>query len=887
MERILRGFVGFSVARHKLVVCLAVLLALIGGLVASRLQVDTGMDSLLPADNPVVQAATEMEQEFGSQDNVLVVVQADAKQAGPFLDALAEKLRTAGLVNSVFYRVQSEVFQQYAPLYLDTALYRSLAAEMADGQSSLSRFLDGPGLQSLVALTAERLRGPTSEQAKQFLEDWARVVIPKEVAPTKEQIDRLLAQLIFGATPSDDALGSGLLSSATGDAHMMVVKPQISLQEFALDRERFFQGLQAALDELTVLHGVSAGFTGGSFVQDYEADSVAMNDFLSTALITFGLIMLLVVIAFRRLAVPLASGLPLVLGTILTSALTVLIYGSINLFSISFAALLLGLGIDFAIHLLARYQEERASGMAVAEALYATLQRTGSGMLIGALTTAVAFACFILAEFSAFAQMGVISAAGVMLAFCSMILVMPAIIAWGDSGRGQRSPKANEFTWLAPVGRFALRRPLVAPLIVLLLTAAVWSAGSGVQIGTNMRELYPADMQSLRWLDVLQTSFEYNPDTVSLVADDLTQLAEWTTALESLPSVAQVESVLDYLPADQSFKLAELEQLGSRLAAGAADLARLGQQLAALPPQVLAQQASLLADDLQRLLAVAAEVEIAPGAQGVTRIQEFAGELRSLEGAKAFTGLVSDLQRRLAETGDLAALKPLTVADLPIDILANYQGKSGRLLLEVSPSGDIWDNATLQRFQSDVAAVTQSPISGMPFLMHEIVSLVKQDVLRVSLIAALVILAMLFAGFRSLKDALLAMLPVAFTLLLTMGLGPWLGLGLNILNLMTLPLIIGIGVDNGVHLTHRLRDSGASALPQVLVHTGKAVAMTTLTTMVGFGSLIFTNHPGLASVGSTIVLGLGICLALTLSLLPSLQALLRTNSSASGQRLAS
>lgn len=875
MKSIVRRFVRFAVAHHKLVVCSAVLLTVLAGMIAARLTVDTGMDNMLPDDNAVVRTARDMELEFGTQDNVFIIVEGGSEQVGPFMDGLAERLRNQKLVSNVFHRVDREALEQYGPLYLDTELFRGLQAEMGDAESALSVFVDRPGIETLINLTITRLNTQSPAGRSTLIENWSNVIIPGQVRPVDNQVDALFAALVMNASGSVGTPTTGLLSSDDGKLHMMVLRPRISMQNFVLDRERFFTGLQTAIDEVsTDFPGLTAGFTGGSFVQDYEADTVAFNDFLSTALITFGLIMLLVVVSFRRLAVPLASGLPLLMGTILTCAFTVAVYGSINLFSISFAALLLGLGIDFAIHILARYQEERSKGSDVEEALCVTLTRTGAGMLIGALTTAVAFATFILAEFRAFTQMGVISAVGVLTALASMVVIMPAIIAWGDSRRGNSARQGAQFAFLGPLGHFTYRRPWLVPLSVLLGVVLTWGTVTTTNISTNMRELYPGDMQSLQWLKTMQEGFGYNPDTISLMADDLDELQRWTSALKALPSVARVSSVLDYLPTDQAFKLTLLMQIGTRLERGVARLA-----VTNLPPEGMTALAGQLADRLQQLIQASVAAGVPETAPGVNRLQAYIAKLHSRDGLQAMATLQANLLSVFSGTDYMQKLQPMTIDLLPAEILANYRGETGKLLVEVAPSGDIWEGASLRQFRQEIASVATPELSGMPLIMQEIVSLVKDDVLMVSIVATAVIFLMLLMSFRSFRDSLLAMAPVSITLLLTLGIGPHLGLSLNIINLMTLPLIIGIGVDNGVHITHRLRDGGVQSIPDALVHTGKAVTMTTLTTMIGFGSLTFTNHPGLASVGSMIVLGLSVCLLLSILLLPSLHVLLSGRSS--------
>ena len=762
MQGFIKRYVRFAVRHDRVVVFCAVVLLVFAGVVAAQLTMDSRLDGIVPADRPTVIAYQTVDEEFSGNDKVYVVVKsaAEGDVGASFVEALAARLGEDKLDQGLFYKIDISFMERFGFLFLPTELYLQLE---------------------------EKLSNPV------------------------RAIEFLLASL---NDAGEGPMESGYLKS--DNLYIMMLRPG-SVVIDPVGRDIYFTSLQRAIDETLAssqeFSGLEAGYTGGQMVLDFQGDMVAFDGFLSTALLTLVIIIAIVVISFRRLGVPLATGLPLLLGTILTSAFTVLVYGTINMFSVAFAVLLLGLGIDFAIHILTRYSEERANGVNIEDALVITLQQTGAGMFTGALTTAAAFGMFAFGEFTALKQMGIISATGIMFALLSMLGVMPAIIAWADR-KGEAKPFKNvEYVFFGPLCkriiryRFAVLGTLAVLLVVLYPTLV------GTEINADMRSMFPSNLPALQWLDVLQQEFDYDPDSVSLIANSMDELLALREKLVQLPSVQQVESVLDFLPEDQEYKIAVLEKM---------------RQTMALPS---AQQ--------------------------------------------ALSSMAPDILRHIQAVGEeIADLTPLTFADLPESVTMNFVGKNGKFLLEVAPGGDIWNESVRDSLAADLATVYPAAPAGMPYLMRDVVDLIKSDVLRISFLAGIVIFAILFWTFRSVADTLLAMVPAAGAMYLVLGLREVLNYDISIFSIMILPLIIGIGVDNGVHLIHRIRHEGVESLPNVLKHIGKAVTTTTLTTLVGFGSLMFVNHPALSSLGQTIALGMLLCLLLTVVILPALICLL-------------
>ncbi|MBU1245207.1 MMPL family transporter, partial [Myxococcota bacterium] len=344
--------------------------------------------------------------------------------------------------------------------------------------------------------------------------------------------------------------GSGeprYLESDGGGTWMMVISPRIDPARYAESAQEFLgalEGVTAALAADPRFDGISAGITGGAFIQDVEGDRRAMGNLMVSAVVTLVLVLAFIVLAFGRVLLPLAMILPLLLGVVLTTAFASLAYGSLNMFSMGFAALLFGLGIDFAVHLLNRFQEEAArlpagpggpagpgpGGRATTDALLAAMRRSGTGILFGALTTALAFYAFLPARFAAFAQIGGLSGTGILLMCLSMLVLVPAIIAVSRT-QAEKSVRNQQWTPLRRLAAGVVRFRVACIVLAVVATVALVPVVMQVHFNRDVSQIYPDDLNSLRWLKVVEKEFGQSPNTLTFRVKDLARLRRVTADL--------------------------------------------------------------------------------------------------------------------------------------------------------------------------------------------------------------------------------------------------------------------------------------------------------------------------------------------------------------------
>ena len=559
--------------------------------------------------------------------------------------------------------------------------------------------------------------------------------------------------------------------SESGNMYLMIVAPNIGFANFEADRNLFFSKMQTAIDETLAMPdftNLEAGMAGGILIWDYESDKVMMDGFFVTAIVTLAITLVLFALSFKRLVLPLVTALPLVLGVALSAAFATLVFDYLNFFAMFSMVLLLGLGLDYAIHILARYGEERSKGNSLEDALVITLRQTGAAMIVGTTTSMATFLSFLFAQTRAFEQVGIVSAVGILLAMLSQFAVTPALIAWIDH---KKEAAANtSYAFMRPVGRYCARRGGIITIVTIIVMGALFASVRNIPISGDLTMMFPEDLPSLGWQERVQAEFDFNPDEITIMAENLYEMMDFIYRLEASPHIATVESIAQFLP-------------------------------------------------------------------------------------------------------EHSALWEPTLAMLPVAITERFVGNTGRFLLRVTAHGDVWDSGAMTHIRDELAILTPY-VGGMPVLMNEIMSIVMRDAILCSIIAGIAIFAMLLVMFRSFKYAIITFLPVGIAVYLLLGILSLAGAELTIASGLSIPLVIGLGISGAVHITYRIRVT--KDIPESLVHTGKAVVISEVTTLVAFASLmVFTSHPALVGLGMEVSLGLGLCLMLNMILLPAVLGFVR------------
>ena len=847
---------------HRSVLCIALLLSVLAAVATARfLEMRTSRLDLLNPDSRFNQRWLAYLDEFGKEDDILIVVEGrDPETVIPVVEDVAARLIAHDDFESVLHKFDFDSLQakglhllpleeldridryvaQVEPLVQGhwqllgareqvQQLNHRLSAEQAGAQQA--SFGSSSAALELTAW-AEQLRGWMSGQQREI------PLLPGVLSGQRAQL------------PESD-----YLLSPDGTLAFIVVRARQQSDAFVRNAGTF-DDLRRLLDEAEEDHPtVQVGLTGLPVLESDEM-STSQRDMTIATLVSLAGVACLFIAGFGGLRYPLMTILALLAGMAWSFGYATAAVGHLNILSISFAAILIGLGVDFGIHYIASYLEHRKS-LDCPQALQRTVAQVGPGVVTGAITTSMAFGAAALTDFTGIAELGIIAGGGILLCMLAALFVLPAMIyAW------DRRPEVHCAPPPLPTG--ILCKPVCRyPRLALLLTSAftLFLAAGVVRLrfDHNLLNMQPRGLESVIWERQLLDRSSQSVWFAISMADDPQDLLRRKKQFEQLPSVGRTEEIVSLIAIDKekSERISRIQQRLNGL-----------QHVQQMP--VLAVPAR---EQLQSELATARHLASShPQAdQAVVRLQtlleslprdEYQQRLSSYQHRTA-AALVMQLRSLLG----LASEPPPDMNDVPQELSTRFVGRSGGHLLRVYARGDVWDMEGLEQFVRELESVDPL-VTGHPVQTFYASRQMQRSYIHAGVYAFLAVAAALMLDFRHIRRSLLAMLPMGLGLLQLFGMLGWLGIPLNAANMIVLPLILGIGIDDGVHVLHDyLRQRGS----YVLGHgTTTAIIMTSSTTMIGFGSMMFAQHQGLRSLGQVLTLGVFCCLVSSLVVLPAL-----------------
>ena len=610
--------------------------------------------------------------------------------------------------------------------------------------------------------------------------------------------------------------GGELPALAVPGARLVAVQLADDPFEIKVGLPSFF-AVQRRSDELAESLGVSVGWTGMAAVSAQDQLSVLSRMVLLTPLSLIGVLLLLRLVEPRLTHLAVVA-LPMVLSMVAAIGVVGLLLGKITFAEGSFGILLFGLGVDFALHLSLRTREEQAGGRPLDEALPRVLAGSGSAVLVGALTTAGAFGVAAFAPDPLAAHIAAASAVGLALCVMLMLTLVPALWVLLDR-RGSRPPAPPlSLPLLRPLAAHATRHPVVHLGAGGLIVALALAGAPRLQWETDLAEAFSRDMPALDTGRRAQELFGANSSPWLVAVDGLEEARRVTAAFEAEPAFPRVEGIGRLFGADLRDREQRLADVAPLLALRAADYDALG-----APPGAAAPTAG-------RAL------------------------LHGLERARA-----------------LGRPHPDTLPDAPRSALISPSGRYLVLAYPASPHLDGRRAAEERR----LAQAIHPDAAGFGLLLEVLMASERPWMKRVLLGILAFVLVLLVADLRDPRWVLAALAPVLVGTAVTFGALCWAGVSFGAVTAVAVPLLLGLGVDDGVHVVHRLRERSPAEIPDGVAAVGRAIAMTTATTCVSVVAMLFTNHAGLESLALALLVGLPICLLASVSLVPALVVLLK------------
>ncbi|HKQ40440.1 MAG TPA: MMPL family transporter [Verrucomicrobiae bacterium] len=844
----------------------------------------TSRNDLVGAEKAYHRIYLEFRKEFPVQDELVVVVESlDMERNRQFVERLGARLHEeTNLFTGVFFKGDLTSMGRKALLFLPEDALADLTKTLREHRPVLQEFAKANNLVSLFDLVNTQFRTAVrrSDEENQALVN-ALPALQRILNQAVDSLDRLghppspgVTSLFEGGAEAERQM---YITFDNGRIFLLTAQAtQESVNAEAVKR------LRKLIREVQLeVPGLNVGLTGEPVL---EVDEMAQSERDTTVatIVSLVVVALIFIFGYHETGRPLKATACLLVGLAYTMAYTTATVGHLNILTITFAPILIGLAIDFGVHLITRYEEELRRGRVEKVALDKAIVNTGMGVFTGAATTAGAFFAMALSDFRGVQEMGVICGGGLLVCLIPMMSMLPAMILGGKQnvldvkmGDVLETKSAEEIDRRARIENLWLRRPAATVGIIVALSALAILPARKVGFDYNLLHMQSQGLEAVVFQDKLINS-STNARSVlfgAVVVDSLNEGKRLINALTNLPSVADVETMITYLTEDQSRKLEMLREIKSTLANLAfspldprpVNLDALYQTLFSSHGYlgVAAGQTIKEEPEIHKAL-----VNLRDGvAELMHRVQGNDQSFIAQRLGEFQRALFTDVHQTFRTLQNQDASGPMTVADLPPPIKSRFVGITGKLLIQVYPKKDLWDRANQTQFIRDLRSVAPK-VTGTPIQLYEYTELLRRGYETAAWYSLGAIVVMVFIHFRSLSCVVLALIPVALGGLWMLGIMGLARIPFNPANIMTVPLIVGIGVTNGIHILNRFaEEQHASILAR---STGKAVLVSGLTAIAGFGSLILAKHKGIESLGWVMSVGVATCMIVALTLVPAI-----------------
>jgi uncharacterized protein len=898
------GALATAIARWPRVFVFAgVILALLAGVYARRhLEFKTSRNDLIGRDSEYWRLYSEYAREFQAEEDYIVVLEStDPERNRAAVDALVSELLAPGnnpnradapeaqrfRPADVFARVRFEPLQQWFLYYLSTNDLVQIRDSLKDFNQLVGILQQNPKLATFFNAMSQMLQqmsdAPATERSQmvafvptitgivrqfanfdpaqekwQLLSPWANALFSEEMVGEAEQQMKWQGYHVF----------------KNGQMYIVLVHPRVPDNVASPEHHtQTIPKLRRIIEKVRANHrDVRISLTGEP-VLDNDEMVVSERDATRSSILTVVLVGIVVVAGFRDWLRMLLSISCLILVIVITMGYATLTVGHLNIITVIFTVMILGLGEDLGVQFISRFEEELSKGADRLGAVRGALQCTAPSIITAGVTNAAAFFAMALSGFKGVIELGVIAGGGMLLATAGMVTLLPAMIQTIHRRREPSRQLAK--AQVTAVERLLLKRPHVTWIVCAVITAGGLALASRVGFDDNVLHLQSSRLESvdteLRLLGADAESTIY----AAVVVDDLAEARSLHAALTNLPSVKTVHSVAELIPERQEDKVGIIREIRERVGAVRFDI----------PPADPTDVESVLRalGSLRLHAAGLARESPDPREQTVlaaltNAVQTARVSLQALEPAKAGQRVTryeksfyDDLQAQLTLLATQTD-RPMAIADVPVDLRRMLVGRTGKLLLRVFPAENIWERAPLERFVSQVQSVAPNA-TGTPRGLYEFIDILQRGYIKAALWAFLVIALMVYGDLRNLLATALTLMPIVVGTVWMVGVMAATGLRFNPANILTLPLMVGIGVAYGIYIVRRYREDGEATFYGK--STGRAVMLSALTAVIAFSSLLIGAHRGIRSLGLVMSIGVVACLLASLALLPALLEIAR------------
>jgi len=819
----------------------------------NHLGVNTNTAEMLSPDLPFQKNRQRIEAAFPEDAGVIILVvdaltPEETSQAASLLENRLNA-QTDRFI-SAYIPTDNDFFRQQALLFLSLDELEKLADKLTNAQPFIGYLAQHYSLQGLFDIIIKALN-----QTDQSL--------PMDLEPLLQALNQTIEQQLNQQPYKvswQNLLAADKLNTETNRT-LVLARPKMNFHA-VMPAEQALTSARKIVNQITLAHpGVRIRITGEPALEHEELESVS-NGSVIAGIVSLLLVCTSLWLGLRSFKLLLATFIVLILGLILTAGFATISIGHLNLISIAFAVLYIGLGVDYAIHICLHYRECRVQGMKNDQAIMDSIHTVGNSIFLCALTTSLGFLAFIPTDYSGVSELGIISSGGMLIGLVISLTVLPALLTVLSISQFKPLPKSaisSPRLLLFPfhhAGKIRFYSVIFALLSGLLLTQVVFDSNP-----INLRD---PNSESVATIKELLTSQTDSPFMLSVLASDPNNAAQLAQQLEQLSSVHQTIYLDDLVAKNQAEKLDIIEQLDFILGH---QLDQFNQQLTNTQPKLALTQ---FQEKIATLLLNPERLQVSPAL--LTVLQTNIAHLLTQQDETAFQTLEHNVLDLLPYTMNRLRLAltavPYQVNDLPDYIRSHWLSAQGQYKILITPEYDQNKLDNLKQFVRQVQSVAPSS-SGLPVADQASGAAVVKAFIQAFSGAIIAIFLLLLIILRDFKQSLLVMGPLLLAGLLTGATSVLLNNPFNFANIIALPLLMGMGVDSGIHIMHRLKEKQAQAQDILQSSTARGVFFSSLTTLCSFSSLAFTPHKGTASMGLLLAVGIFFTLFCTLVVLPA------------------
>ncbi|MDD5580374.1 MAG: MMPL family transporter [Methylobacter sp.] len=841
--------VDFSQRFAPALVLLAFLMSLgLGWYVMGHFKINTDINQLISADLDWRIREAAVEKGFPQKSDLLVVVvdgdTPDAAEAAA--EALTLKLRTMPERFSQVIRPDKiPFFQKNGLLFLSKDELDTTLNQMIEAEPVLGILAGDPSLRGFFGMISFMLQGVQRGET-----DFKQLD-----APFNTIADTIEADLAGQAKPLSWQTMSSSQKSLPRDLRKFILTKPIldftALQPGAAASN----AIRTVVSELhlTPDHGVRVRLTGAIALNDEEFASVAEGTG-GAAILSIVLVLIILWLALRSFRIVIPILLTLIVGLIMTTAFALLAVGSLNLISVAFAVMFIGIAVDFGIQFAVRYRDQHHREPEHAKAMKRTGQLIALPLTMAAASTSLGFFAFIPTAYRGVSELGLIAGTGMIIAYLLNITLLPALLAFF---RPPAEPEPVGFKWAAPVDVFIQtnRRKI---LLVSLLIAVI-----GIGIATRVRfdfdplNLKDPQTESVSTLLDAMKDPDFNIYTIDILRHSLKEAQVLAGTLQKLPQVDHVLTLGNFVPDDQEEKLALISDASVIFAS----------TLTENMTQTPLKDAEILASLHKLVEELRAVPNQPPSVSRLAKAIEAVIERHDhLLLPRLQDDLVTVMQAKLEAIKLSLSAEEVSTATITEDLRRDWVTPDGQALIEVYPKGNPRNHETLVAFTHAVREVAPDA-TGTPISIQESAHTVTQAFIYAGIYALLTIALLSFAVLRSARDVVILMAPLILAGILTMATIVLIGLPLNFANIIAIPLLLSLGVSYAIYFVSYARAGQKNPMQSSMA---RAVLFSAATALVAFGSLAISSHPGTSSMGKLLTIALSYSLACSFFLLNAL-----------------